>query len=189
MVRVKCQSCGFEFDCDVNKDPYCICPRCNAINPINLQPQPASQGNVAPPVPTPPSGSSAQQATPQAAPTPTASPVAASQAPSYAVVYAVLSDGTKKEVARLANDGSEVVLGRNELAQFALRDPMTISRVHLKVKMINKKIYIRDDSSTNGTYIDGNDIRGKGYIEVPPGKEVHLVNPRNPASKLVFEVK
>ena len=163
IIRVKCQSCGHEFDCDTDKDPSCTCPKCFTPNPPSAITTSAGGTIQAPPVSTP-------------QPSPTAKSI---------VVYAILKDGSKQEVTRVA-EGVEVVLGRGELSRFSWRDPDTISRVHIKIKFEGDKIYVRDDGSTNGTYMDGSDIRGKGYIEVPPGKEVVLVNPSNPVVKLVF---
>jgi len=105
------------------------------------------------------------------------------------VVYALAKDGSKSAVTEIIEGGPEVILGRNDLQKFAWRDPDTISRIHVKFKVMGGKVYVRDDGSTNGTYIDGADIRGKGYIELPPGKEVVLVNPVSPVVKLVVEPK
>jgi hypothetical protein len=115
--------------------------------------------------------------------TPSAAPPAAKKA----VVYTIMNDGKKTKVAEIYEGGSELVLGRKDLANYAWRDPDTISRVHLKVKFENGKFLVRDDQSTNGTYIDGKDIRSQGYIEVQAGKEIILVNPQKPVVKLTIE--
>lgn len=182
MVRVRCRSCGYEFDCDPTKDPSCICPRCGAINPIK-SPSAQLAPPTRPPIKSPPSPSTPP---PQILPQP--SPSLASTV-KYVTVYAILKDESRVEVTKVAEGGPEVVLGRGELSRFAWRDPDTISRVHVKVKFDNGKIYVRDDGSTNGTYVDNNDIRGKGDVEIPPGKEVILVNPHSPVVKLAFEVR
>jgi hypothetical protein len=98
-----------------------------------------------------------------------------------------LHRGSREKVAEVVEGGPEVVLGRYELYSYALRDPDTISRVHVRFVSKGGKLYVRDDGSTNGTYIDGQDIRGKGEVELPPGKEVLLVNPKAPVVKLVAE--
>jgi hypothetical protein len=103
------------------------------------------------------------------------------------VVYAVRQDGSRGKVAEVVEGGPEVMLGRHELYSYAWRDPDTISRVHVRFIVRNGKLYVRDDGSTNGTYVDGQDIRGKGEVELPPGKEVLLVNPKVPVIKLVAE--
>ncbi|RSN73473.1 FHA domain-containing protein [Candidatus Methanodesulfokora washburnensis] len=123
-------------------------------------------------------------------PTPSAAPPTPSAAPpavKKAVVYTIMNDGKKTKVAEIYEGGSELVLGRKDLANYAWRDPDTISRVHLKVKFENGKFLVRDDQSTNGTYIDGKDIRSQGYIEVQAGKEIILVNPQKPVVKLTIE--
>jgi pSer/pThr/pTyr-binding forkhead associated (FHA) protein len=90
-------------------------------------------------------------------------------------------------VAEVVESGPEVVLGRRELAAYAWRDPDTISRVHVKFRASNGKLYVRDDGSTNGTYVDGEDIRGRGDVEMDQKKEILLCNPADPVVKLVVE--
>jgi len=159
MVKVKCPYCGSEF----NYDPHNpLCPDCGSVVPPPSQPQ------------QPP------QATPQQ---PTSQPRLASR---Y-VIYAVKQDGSKGKVAEVVEGGPEVVLGRYELYSYAWRDPDTMSRVHVRFVVRNGKLYVRDDGSTNGTYVDGQDIKGKGEVELPPGKEVLLVNPKAPVAKLAAE--
>jgi len=161
VVKVKCPACGFEFEYNP-QNPYC--PRCGALVPPPSQP-PAQQ---------PPSQQPGQQSTPQ-------------RAVSRYVVYAVRQDGSRERVTEVLEGGPEVVLGRYDLYNYALRDPDTISRVHVKFVVKGGKLYVRDDGSTNGTYIDGQDIRGKGEVELPPGKEALLVNPKSPVVRLVAE--
>ncbi len=104
---------------------------------------------------------------------------------SFYVIYAIVNN-KQQEVEKIAENGPELVLGRAKLYQYALRDPDSISRVHLRIKTNGGKIFVRDDSSTNGTYIDGQDIRNKGDIEVILGKEIDLVNPQSPVVKLII---
>ncbi|MGC8615299.1 MAG: FHA domain-containing protein [Thermoprotei archaeon] len=103
------------------------------------------------------------------------------------VVYAVKSDGSTIEVTKVSDTGTEVVLGREELAQYAWRDPQTISRKHLTIKVVGGKILLRDDGSVNGTYVDGQNIKGKNEVELPSNKEIVLVNPTSPVLKLVIK--
>jgi pSer/pThr/pTyr-binding forkhead associated (FHA) protein len=109
------------------------------------------------------------------------------QTPQRYVIYAVRQDGSRERVAEVVEGGPEVVLGRYELYSYALRDPDTISRVHVRFVVKGGKLYVRDDGSINGTYVDGQDIRGKGEVELPPGKEALLVNPKVPVVRLVAE--
>jgi len=166
MVRVKCGACGFEFEC---AGPICTCPKCG----YQWSLQSAQQAPSPTPQPTPPP----QPVTTQPIP----------QRPKTYGVYVVRADGSRVKVAEVYDGGSEVVLGRGELAKYALRDPDTISRKHFTVVVKGGKVFIRDDMSTNGTYIDGQDIRGRGEIEVTPGKEIILVNPRNPVVRVLIE--
>jgi pSer/pThr/pTyr-binding forkhead associated (FHA) protein len=103
------------------------------------------------------------------------------------IIYALRSDGSEVEIVKVPEDGSEVVLGRRELEQYAWRDPQTISRKHFTIRVKDGKAYVRDDGSLNGTYIDGKDIRGKSEVEVPLGKEIALVNPEQPVLKLLIK--
>ena len=171
MVKVKCPACGFEFKYDP-QSPYC--PNCGTVVPPPSQPaqQPPSQQPV----------QSAQQP-------PSQQPVQQSpqRAVSRYVVYAVRQDGSRERVAEVVEGGPEAVLGRYELDRYALRDPDTISRVHVRFVVKGGKLYVRDDGSTNGTYVDGQDIRGKGEVELPLGKEALLVNPKSPVARLVAE--
>jgi len=162
-MRVRCPNCGMEQDYDP-ADPYCKYCKSPLSPPQQVTPSPQQQPST-------------PAAPPQATPT------------TKFVIYALAKDGSKSPVAEVVESGPEVVLGRNDLQKFAWRDPDTISRIHVKFKIMGGKVYVRDDGSTNGTYIDGADIRGKGDIELPPGKEVVLVNPVSPVIKLVVEPK
>jgi hypothetical protein len=157
MPKVRCFNCGAELEYDPN-NPYC--PVCGAVMPPTLA---QSQQTAEPPPPT-----------------------SAPHRPHRFVIYAVRKDGTREKVAEVVESAPEVILGRRELAAYAWRDPDTISRVHVKFKASNSKLYIRDDGSTNGTYVDGEDIRGKGDVEVDQ-KDILLCNPANPVVKLVVE--
>jgi len=169
MVKVKCPVCGAEFEYNP-QSPYC--PNCGAVVPPP-SPQPAQNQ---------PSQQPGQQSTPQGVVPPTPQ-----RAVSRYVVYAVRQDGSRERVTEVLEGGPEVVLGRYDLYNYALRDPDTISRVHVKFVAKGGKLYVRDDGSTNGTYVDGQDIRGKGEVELPPGKEALLVNPKAPVVRLVAE--
>jgi len=100
-------------------------------------------------------------------------------------LYAVNSNGTEEFLEEVKD--AELVLGRARMEKYAWRDPQTISRVHVKFKKEGSNFYVYDEGSTNGTYIDGQDIRGKGKIEIKDGMEIRLVNPSNPAA--VIRVK
>jgi hypothetical protein len=158
MPKIRCFNCGAELEYDPN-NPYC--PVCGAaIPPALAQPQQTAE----PPPPT-----------------------SAPHRPQRFVIYAVRRDGTREKVAEVVESGPEVILGRRELAAYAWRDPDTISRVHVKFRASNGKLYIRDDGSTNGTYVDGEDIRGRGDVEMDQKKEILLCDPADPVVKLVVE--
>jgi pSer/pThr/pTyr-binding forkhead associated (FHA) protein len=137
-------------------NPYC--PYCNNAVPPPSAPSPAPQ----PPVPSTP------------------------KQVGKAIIFAITKDGKEIQLTEIYENGPEIVVGRRDLINYAWRDPDTISRVHLKIKYENGKIFVRDDGSTNGTYINGRDIRSQGYIEVQAGQEIILVNPSNPVVKLII---
>ena len=67
----------------------------------------------------------------------------------------------------------EYIIGRDPTCQVVLPDPY-ISRKHVRLFYRDGKWYVEDLGSRNGTYINGEDIRGRGAVEVKPGVEVIL---------------
>ena len=54
----------------------------------------------------------------------------------------------------------EMTIGRGKTARLRLSDSTRmLSRLHVQFELTNGHIYLRDLSSTNGTYVDGNRIR------------------------------
>lgn len=51
-----------------------------------------------------------------------------------------------------------------------------ISHKHFALKYENGQLYIADLGSKNGTYVNGQDIRGKGWVELKPGDTVAVVD-------------
>jgi len=47
-----------------------------------------------------------------------------------------------------------------------------ISKRHFKIQLLGNKWYIEDLGSTNGTLVDGQQIKGKGPVELRPGAEI-----------------
>ena len=56
-----------------------------------------------------------------------------------------------------ANSPSRVMLGKSPICEMRLDDP-AVSRRHASLEVIGKKLRIRDQSSTNGTFVDGTEI-------------------------------
>ena len=93
-----------------------------------------------------------------------ASPVEVSTASSTqaAVAKLVLPDGSHIRLSR----GSKVI-GRGDLARtLSLDDLALISRRHFQVKADDGQFYIEDLGSANGTRLNGNDISGRGPVNL-----------------------
>ena len=93
-------------------------------------------------------------------------------------------------------DAAAKVLGRNELLSYLSSlqgvDPMVISRQHFTILQENDKYYIedgdtivQDKASTNHTYLNGEDITGKGKRELSNGAVIDLAN----TVKLTFRIQ
>ncbi len=66
------------------------------------------------------------------------------------------------------------LIGRSPEAHILLPDRL-VSRRHARISYFDGKWYIQDIGSRNGTYVKGEDIRGKGPIPIPDsGLEVLL---------------
>lgn len=88
-------------------------------------------------------------------------------------------------------DGSEMLLagdaralGRRDFEKFLTPDTITyISRQHINIWYEDNQYYIEDRSSTNGTSVNGKDIRGKGRYALKDGDVIDL------AGKLTISFK
>jgi hypothetical protein len=86
-----------------------------------------------------------------------------------------LPDGT---FLRLS--GADRMIGRADLARALSLDDLTlISRKHFQVKADDEHFYIEDISSSNGTLLNGNNISGKGPLELSDGD---LIEPASAVS-------
>jgi hypothetical protein len=64
-------------------------------------------------------------------------------------------------------DGNGRVIGRGDLARaLALDELGLVSRRHFEVKTENEQFYIEDLDSANGTRLNGEEISGKGQVEL-----------------------
>jgi len=92
-------------------------------------------------------------------------------------------------------DAAAKVLGRNEMLSYLSSlqgvDPMVVSRQHFTILQENDKYYIedgntivQDKASTNHTYLNGEDITGKGKRELSNGTVIDLAN----TVKLTFRI-
>lgn len=71
----------------------------------------------------------------------------------------------------------ERTIGRADFLQdVPPEDVRFISREHLKITFENGKYYILDEKSTNGTRLNGAEIKGQGKKEVNDNDEIMLAN-------------
>lgn len=85
--------------------------------------------------------------------------------------------------AKLATpDGSEIILagnnrsfGRNDFEKFMAADKVSyISRQHINIWYEDKQYFIEDRSSTNGTKVNGTEIKGSGRRALEDGDTIDL---------------
>ena len=69
-------------------------------------------------------------------------------------------------------DSSPIVLGREPKCDVFLSD-MTVSRNQSTIELRGGRVYIRDNGSLNGTWVEGKDIGG-AEVELLPGQKVQL---------------
>ncbi len=76
-------------------------------------------------------------------------------------------------------------LGRDELSGVVPeRDLKYISRQHLLIGLENGQYYVQDQNSTNGTKLNGIQIRGKGKYRLRHGDQIQLAD----VAIITFEV-
>jgi hypothetical protein len=70
----------------------------------------------------------------------------------------------------------ERVFGRDDFKEAAGENHNYISREHFKISKDGKKIFIEDNSSRNGTKLNGEEVRGKGRKELKKGDEIMVAD-------------
>jgi len=63
------------------------------------------------------------------------------------------------------------IVGRDPGCDIVIPDPY-VSRRHARILYKDNKWYIEDLGSRNGTYVDSEDIRGKGAVELKIGMSI-----------------
>src|SRR4051794_37109837 len=76
--------------------------------------------------------------------------------------------------AQVTVEGDEILVGGADGAHLRLSDP-TVSRNHCVIRLTARGALLRDLGSTNGTRIDGIEVR-EGYV--PPGATLELGDTR-----------
>lgn len=65
----------------------------------------------------------------------------------------------------------EYIIGRDPTCDIVVTDPY-ISRRHARIFFRDGKWYVEDLGSRNGTFVNGEDIKDKGAIELNEGNEI-----------------
>lgn len=89
----------------------------------------------------------------------------------------------EKPAYALIHTGGRYILSTTDYAEFGretFKDTVAgarfISKRHFALKYENGKLYIKDMGSKNGTYVNSEDIRGKGWVELKPGDSVEVAS-------------
>jgi len=69
-----------------------------------------------------------------------------------------------------------VIIGRDKACNIVLDDPL-VSRKHAKITVIdNKKFYLEDLNSTNGTYVNNNPLIKGGKVQLKKEDKIRVGN-------------
>lgn len=112
-------------------------------------------------------------------PTPAPVPAPVPAAPGFEGIL-VLPDGKELLI------GTKKTLGRVDLAKYASpAEASWVSRQHFSIFIENGTFYIQDDGSTNGTKLNGTEIRNQGKQPLKDGDEILVAD----VVKLMFKEK
>lgn len=90
---------------------------------------------------------------------------------------------TNKTLVRLAENARS--LGRDDLANIIAEENMKyVSRRHILLTFDNGRYYVEDENSTNGTRLNGLEIRGNGKRMLKEGDQLELAG----VVKLTFAI-
>lgn len=87
-------------------------------------------------------------------------------------VALLLADGSRILLAGL--DDGPVPLGKDPARARIVLDHPTVSGHHADVSLQGGLLVVTDAGSSNGTYVDGEDIRGRGAVAVRAGQQLQL---------------
>ena len=173
-----CEDCGNTFSpnesvakpADPTPTPEALgieCPACKHLNPLG-----SSFCNYC--------GSSLQNPTPTAPTTPVDVPATAPVEPVVPMVskVLVLPDGTELVVE------TKKTFGRLDFARTAT-EPMWVSRQHFTIFEEDGVSYIQDDESSNGTKLNGKEIKQAGKQQLKSGDEIVVGD----SLKVIFKTK
>ncbi|MDD5312646.1 MAG: FHA domain-containing protein [Dehalococcoidia bacterium] len=130
---------------------------------------PATQGNVTQAPVTTPAATTTAETTKPTSTYPATTPVEPAPA------KLVMPDGSETILA-----GNARSFGRKDFEKFLMADKITyISRQHINIWYENTQYYIEDRSSTNGTKVNGVEIKGSGRQALEDGDVIDLAGKLN----------
>jgi hypothetical protein len=101
------------------------------------------------------------------------------------LAYLVVIDETRPELPPFRIDRDETLIGRNAGACTVVipQNYTQVSNQHIRLIYANRRFYVEDLNSTNGTFFPGNPQRLAGIIEIKPGQRI-LLGDSNPSAKV-----
>ena len=88
-------------------------------------------------------------------------------------------DSAKGRIYTLTH--AEILIGRSKTNDIVLSDDLSVSRKHARILHENGRYYIEDLNSSNGTAINGKEIKGRTVLEpddlVLLGRRVFIFSP------------
>lgn len=150
LQTIRCPNCGHENPLD-----SFFCERCGSPVKAQLPIAPVSPQLALPmPPPLPPT------------PAPAIKPTVEVREIRFSLVG---------KAGRIDVVGAERIFGRTDLMRMiSSEDARYISRQHFQIKYENGRFYIRDLGSKNGTKLNGNEISGKGWVELKSGDIINV---------------
>lgn len=83
----------------------------------------------------------------------------------------------KKDGSRIQINKVIFSIGKSQSSNdYAIIDNSAVSRKHLSILIVNGKYYIKDENSTNGTYIDDVKIEPQKSVEITAGQRLRLAD-------------
>jgi S-DNA-T family DNA segregation ATPase FtsK/SpoIIIE len=81
-----------------------------------------------------------------------------------------------RDVEVTVSEGTPCVMGRSSQADVELADP-EVSRRHARFDLVQGVLYVTDEGSRNGTFLNGKPLDGES-IELRPGDDIDVGNTR-----------
>ncbi len=66
---------------------------------------------------------------------------------------------------------AKMTIGRNDECSIVI-DNKLVSRVHASIQKIRDAFFLKDENSTNGTYLNGHRVPADKYVKLNPGDKI-----------------